>query len=68
MKEETIKYYRLEKILSDFLPISKSQFYEYIKLNLIPKPVKIGKISFWEHNSLMKALKELPDNTNKKGK
>lgn len=67
MKEETIKYYRLEKILSDFLPISKSQFYEYINSQLIPKPVKVGRSSFWEHNKLMIALKELPSKLEKKG-
>ena len=64
---ETIKYYKLKTILEEHLPVSKTQFYEYIKLNLIPKPIKIGKISFWEHDALMKALKELPNNINKKG-
>lgn len=57
---ETIKYYKLKTILKEYLPVSKTQFYSYIKLDLIPKPIKIGKNSFWEHNSLMKALAELP--------
>lgn len=63
---ETVKYYKLDTILKEHLPVSKTQFYEYIKSNFIPKPVKIGKCSFWEHDSLMKALKELPDKVNKK--
>lgn len=64
---ETIKYYKLNTILTEHLPVSKTQFYEYIKLNFIPRPIKIGKCSFWEHDSLMKALKDLPNNVKGKG-
>jgi predicted DNA-binding transcriptional regulator AlpA len=60
-----IKYLKIEKILTEYLPISKSQFYNYINLDLIPKPLKIGRTSVWEHQSLMIALQELPNKLKK---
>ncbi|GGD43407.1 hypothetical protein GCM10012288_17140 [Malaciobacter pacificus] len=62
-----IKYLKIEKILTEYLPISKSQFYNYINLDLIPKPLKIGRTSVWEHQSLMIALQELPGKLKNKG-
>lgn len=60
-----IKYLKIEKILNEYLPISKSQFYNYINQDLIPKPLKIGRTSVWEHQSLMIALQELPNKLKK---
>lgn len=55
-----VKYVRIEKLLEDHLPISKSQMYNYINAELIPAPIKLGRTSVWEKEEIMQALKELP--------
>ena len=59
------QYLDLNSILKEYLPISKEQFYRYVRLEIIPKPIKVGRSSFWESNELIIAIEDLPNKTEK---
>lgn len=52
---------RLEQIVGKggLLPVSKSIFYEWIKENRIPKPIKLGeRISAWRERDILKFIED----------
>jgi len=42
---------RLSQVLERF-PVSKSQWYKGIRAGMYPKPLKLGKMSFWYEDDI----------------
>jgi len=38
------------------LNIGQTKFYDRVKQNLIPKPLKLGRVSVWRYKHLQQAL------------
>ena len=52
---------RLSQILGTrdrpgLLNIGQTKFYDRVKQNLIPKPLKLGRVSVWRYKHLQQAL------------
>jgi len=52
---------RLSQILGTrdrpgLLNIGRTKFYDMVKQNLIPKPLKLGRVSVWRYEDLQQAL------------
>jgi prophage regulatory protein len=41
------------------IPVSKSSFFQGVATGLYPKPVKLGRRSFWRHGEIRKLIRSL---------
>ena len=52
-------FLRVNQILRDYLPMSKTTFYQKIREGVFPAPKKFGKISFWERGAILRVVQEI---------
>ena len=49
---------RINQVL-ELIPVSRTTFYKGISIGKFPKPIKLGKCSFWHINDIKKAIAEM---------
>lgn len=53
------KLIRIETILSEYIPVGRTKFYELIGEGKIPEPKKIGRSSFWKMSDIQNYINSL---------
>lgn len=61
--QSSIILMRIPQIL-EVMPVSKSKFWLMVQKGELPKPIKIGRSSFWTIDQVQAFLKEKSDQSN----
>ncbi|MGA1863235.1 AlpA family phage regulatory protein [Deferribacter thermophilus] len=48
---------RLKEVL-EIIPVGRSTWYEGIKKGIFPKPIKLGRSSFWKLSDIQKLIED----------
>ncbi|BAI79786.1 transcriptional regulator [Deferribacter desulfuricans SSM1] len=51
------KLLRLKDVL-EIIPVGRSTWYEGIKKGIFPKPIKLGRSSFWKLSDIQKLIED----------
>lgn len=60
LKIQELGYWRLEQVL-EIIPVSKTTWYEGVRLANFPAPKKIGRSSFWRKKDILDLLLQIEE-------
>jgi Predicted transcriptional regulator len=52
-------FLRLNEILANYIPVCRTRWYAGVRAGEFPKPVKMGKVSFWRREDILKKVQEI---------